>query len=94
MNPDQGQSQETREWVARRAAADRAIAEAQAEQEKDRAGRLREMEHRVGDNPLALVIGFVLVLGVLLLGFWWFISKVECDPMISDRGMSAACEKG
>lgn len=87
----QGQSPEAREFVARRAAADRAIAAADAAR-AERDARLRaEMQERAGESPMLLMAGIILTVIALSLGFWWYLGTAQCDPMISDRAYSAEC---
>jgi hypothetical protein len=87
----QGQSPQAREFVARRAAADRAIAAAAAARaERDRQLRA-EMQERVGESPMMLMVGIVLTVIALSIGFWWYLGTAQCDPMISDRAYSAEC---
>ncbi len=38
-------------------------------------------------NPLVTALGFLVVL-VLLLGTWFVVSKIQCDPLYSDAGLS------
>ena len=35
---------------------------------------------------------FVLAGIVIVGGLWWFITAVQCDPMISDRAFTMACK--
>ena len=88
-----GQTLQTRDWVARRAAADDAIEAVRKHRAIEQELKVRAMEQRVSESPVLLMIGFVILLCVLLGGLWWFLDKVQCDPMISDRGMSSLCKK-
>ncbi len=38
-------------------------------------------------NPLATWLGFLVVV-VLLLGTWFVINQIKCDPLFSDAGLS------
>jgi hypothetical protein len=89
----EGQTFQTKDWVARRAAADDAIEAVRKQRAMEQALKIHEMEQRVNESPILLIIGFVVLLFVLVGGLWWFLDKVQCDPMISDRGMSSACKK-
>ena len=89
-----GQSEEAKAWVARRQAADRAIAASQARQEKEQAAEQRHaVRVQAGANPMVFILGFLVVFGVLALLLWFFIDSVQCDPMITNRGSSAACRR-
>ena len=89
-----GQSEETKAWVARRQAVDRAIAASQERQEKEQAAEQHHTRQvQAGANPIVFILGFVLVFGVLALALWFFIDSAQCDPMITDRGSSAACRR-
>jgi hypothetical protein len=92
MHPgSQGQSPAAREFVARRAAADRAIAAACAARAEREARARAEMRERVGESPMLLVAGIVLTVIAFAIGFWWYLGTAQCDPMISDRAYSAEC---
>ena len=87
----QGQSPQARAFVARREAADRAIAAAGAYR-AERERQLRaQMQERVGESPMMLMVGIVLTVIALSIGFWWYLGTAQCDPMISDRAYSAEC---
>ena len=87
----QGQSAAAKAFVARREAADRAIAAAQAYRAEREAQARAEMQERVGESPLMLMVGIVLTVIALSIGFWWYLGTAQCDPMVSDRAYSAEC---
>jgi hypothetical protein len=87
----QGQSPEAKAFVARREAADRAIAAARAFRAEREAQARAEMQERVGENPFMLVVGIVLTVIAFSIGFWWYLGVAQCDPVISDRAYSAEC---
>lgn len=91
MADNEGQSERTKEWLARREAADRAIENVRKRTEEEEAGRRRSQEERVNESPILLIVGIVCAGIVIVGGLWWFISAVECDPVISDRAYSSAC---
>lgn len=91
MADDDGQSERTRDWVRRRDAADRAIENVRRRTEAEDAERRQDQEERVHESPFLLIAGIVCAGIVIIGGLWWFISAVECDPVISDRAYSAAC---
>lgn len=86
-----GQSPAARDFVARRQAADRAIAAANAYRAEREAQARAEMQERLGENPMLLIAGIVLTVIALTIGFWWYLGTAQCDPMISDRAYSAEC---
>lgn len=45
-----------------------------------------------GDNPLALVLGALVILA-LVVGAWFLIDSMKCNPLFSDAGLyrSQAC---
>ena len=86
-----GQSPEAKAFVARRQAADRAIAAASTYRAEEQARARAEMEERVGDSPIMLMVGIVLTVIALSIGFWWYLGTAQCDPMVSDRAYSAEC---
>ena len=86
-----GQSAEAKAFVARREAADRAIAAAQAYRAEQQARARAEMQERVNDSPILLMVGIVLTVIALSIGFWWYLGTAQCDPMVSDRASSAEC---
>ena len=91
---EQGQSETAKAFVARREAADRAIAAAEAVRaERERQARA-ELQARTGENPMLLMAGIVLTVIALSIGFWWYMGTARCDPMISDRAYSAECRLG
>lgn len=87
----EGQSEAAKAWVARRDATAKAIAAVQASQDEARQIELQHVEREAGGSPIVFVVGFVLVFAALALIGWFFIERVECDPMVSDRGLSSAC---
>ena len=95
MTGDEGQSPSTREWVERRKEVDRAIAAAEIREAERHARQRTALEQRVrGDNPILVLVGFVVLFAVLLAGLWWFVGKVACDPMVSNLATPANCGKG
>jgi hypothetical protein len=81
-----GASPETKRWIAWR---EGARADAAADREKALHARL-EKEHRIEDeyhNPLAVYFGFLVVL-LLLIGGWFIIDWMRCDPFYSDLAMT------
>jgi hypothetical protein len=92
MPDPEGQSPEAKEWVARRERADQAVEAARRKTAREDALKDDEAERRVAENPILLLAGIVIATFVIIGGLWWFITQVECDPMISDRGMSSACK--
>jgi hypothetical protein len=91
MADEDGQSPQTREWVKRRDAADAAIENVRRRTEEDDNDRRRDAEERVQESPILFFVGVICAGIVIVGGLWWFISAVECDPVISDRAYSAAC---
>ena len=91
MTDEHGQSPRTREWVERREAADRAIENVRRRTEADDAEKRRDAEERVNENPILFIVGVIGAGIVIVGGLWWFITAVECDPLISDRAYSAEC---
>ena len=90
--PQEGQSPQTKEWVARRDAADRASEAVRHRMEADDAFKRQDAEARVQESPILFIVG-VIVAGIFIVGgLWWFITAVQCDPMISDRAFSSACK--
>ena len=87
----EGQSPAAKAFVAHRQAVDRAIAAS----ERHQAERVREMraelQARTGESPLLLVIGILFTVAILVTGFWYYLDRAQCDPMISDRAYSAEC---
>jgi hypothetical protein len=90
----EGQSETAKAWVARRDAFAKAAA---AVQESQKQARVLEEEHverqQAAANPYIFVLGFVVVFAALALFGWFFIERVQCDPMISDRGFSSECRR-
>lgn len=91
MGDNEGQSPQTREWIARRDAADAAIENVRRRTDAEDAIRRQAQEERVQESPILFMVGIVCAAVVIIGGLWWFITAVECDPLISDRGMSAEC---
>jgi hypothetical protein len=89
--PTNHQSPEARAFVARRDAADRAIAAANARRAEREVQARADMQERVGDNPIMLMVGILLTVLALSIGFWWYLGTAQCDPMVSDRAYSAEC---
>jgi hypothetical protein len=47
--------------------------------------------NRAKGNPLLVLLGIYALLAVIIaLGALW-LNRVECDPLIMDRGLTAAC---
>jgi hypothetical protein len=90
--PQSEQSQKTKEWVARRDAADRAAEAVRHRMEADDALKREDAEKRVQESPILFLIGVIFAGIVIVGGLWWFITAVQCDPMISDRAFSSACK--
>ncbi len=44
-------------------------------------------------NFIALVLGFLVVLGLLIAG-WWIVNQMRCNPLYSNAGLShsRACQ--
>jgi len=91
MADEHGQSPRTKEWVARRDAADRAIETVRRRTQEEETLNRRDAENRVNENPILFIAGVIFAGIVIVGGLWWFISAVECDPIISDRAYSTAC---
>lgn len=91
MADDEGQSTQAREWVERRQAADQAILDVRRRTSRDESLRREDAENRVNENPILFIVGVICAGVVIVGGLWWFISAVECDPLISDRAFSTAC---
>ncbi|MGH6827359.1 MAG: hypothetical protein ACREFW_00440 [Rhizomicrobium sp.] len=91
MEDEEGQSPQTREWVARRQAADRAVENVRLSGQEDRALDRKDAEDRVRESPIFLIAGIILAGIVIVGGLWWFITEVECNPLISDRAFSSMC---
>jgi hypothetical protein len=90
----EGQSEAARAWVARRDAFAKAAADVAASQKQERALEQSHVEQQLASgSPVVFVVGFVVVFGALALLGWFFIERVQCDPMISDRGLSSACRR-
>jgi hypothetical protein len=47
----------------------------------------QEPEAEEAHNPLATWLGFLVVVA-LLLGTWFVINQINCDPLFSDAGLS------
>lgn len=91
MADEKGQSPETREWVKRRQAADEAIAHVRRRTDAEDVLKRRDAENRVNENPMLFIVGLICAAVVIIGGLWWFITAVQCDPLISDRAFSSAC---
>ena len=91
MADEHGQSPRTREWVERRDAADRAIENVRRRAEAGDALKRHDAKERVQENPILFIAGVICAGIVIVGGLWWFITAVECDPMISDRAFSSEC---
>ena len=87
------QSPEAKAFVVRREAADRAIAAANAYRAERELQARADMQERVSDNPMMLMVGIVLTVLALSIGFWWYLGTAQCDPMVSDRAYSAECRE-
>jgi hypothetical protein len=92
MTDDQGQSPRTKEWIARRDAADRAIENVRRRTEEEDILKRHDAEDRVQESPILFIAGVIFAGIVIVGGLWWFITAVECDPLISDRGMTSECK--
>lgn len=91
MPDPEGQSPEAKEWVARRKRADQAIEAVRHETEREDASKQAAAEQRGQESPILLIAGILIAALIIIGGLWWFLAQVECDPLISDRGMSTAC---
>ncbi len=91
MADEEGQSPQTREWVARRDAADRAIESVRRRTDAEDVFKRQDEEARVNESPMLFIVGIVAAGVIIIGGLWWFITAVECDPLISDRAYSMAC---
>ena len=91
MADDEGPSPRTKEWIARRDAADAAIENVRRRTEAEDNDKRRDQEERVNENPILFIAGVIFAGIVIVGGLWWFITAVECDPLISDRAFSMAC---
>jgi hypothetical protein len=92
MADEEGQSARTKEWIARRGAADRAIENVRRHAEAEDVLKRHDAEDRVQESPILFIVGVVCAGVVIVGGLWWFITAVQCDPMISDRAFSMACK--
>jgi hypothetical protein len=92
MADDEGQSPRTKEWIARRDAADRAIENVRRRTEAEDVVNRHAAEDRVNESPILFIVGVICAGIVIVGGLWWFITAVQCDPMISDRAFSMACK--
>ncbi|HUO02048.1 MAG TPA: hypothetical protein VMU31_04660 [Rhizomicrobium sp.] len=92
MADQEGQSPQAKEWVARRDAADRAIENVRRRTEEEEGLKRHDAEVRVQESPILFIIGIICAGIVIVGGLWWFITAVQCDPMISDRAFSSACK--
>jgi hypothetical protein len=92
MTKDEGPSARTKEWIARRDAADRAIENVRRRTEEEDVFKRHDAEDRVNESPILLIVGVLCAGAVIVGGLWWFITAVECDPLISDRGMTSECK--
>jgi CHASE3 domain sensor protein len=91
---EEGQSDAAKAWVARRDAAAKAVAAVQASIEQARERELRYVEQQEGGGrPIVFIIGIVVVFAILALTEWFFIDRVQCDPMITDRGLGSQCRR-
>jgi len=92
MADEEGQSARTKEWIARRDAADRAIEKVRRRTEAEDVFKRDAAEDRVQESPILFIVGVICAGIVIVGGLWWFITAVQCDPMISDRAFSMACK--
>jgi uncharacterized membrane protein len=81
-----GASSATQRWVAWREEARAAAAEDRKRAIDARAERDRQIE-REYHNPVAFWVGLVVLL-VLLVGGWFLLDAMRCDPFYSDIGLS------
>jgi len=87
----EGQSAAAKAFIAHRQAVDQAIAASELRQ-TERAREMRaELEARTGESPVLLVIGILFTVAILVAGFFWYLDRAQCDPVISDRAYSAEC---
>jgi hypothetical protein len=92
MTKDEGPSARTKEWIARRDAADRAIENVRLRTEAEDEFKRHAAEERVAESPILFIVGVIFAGIVIVGGLWWFITAVQCDPLISDRAFSSACK--
>jgi hypothetical protein len=87
---DEGQSETARAWVARRDAVDKA---ARAIHEADTVAnrRIRPPMLPAGGNPAPFLIGIVALTLALVIFGWFFLDRMQCDPVFMDRGLTSAC---
>jgi hypothetical protein len=86
----EGQSETAKAWVARRDAVDKA---ARAIHDADTPAQ-RRMPPRIessGGNPAPFLIGIVALTLALVIFGWFFLDRMQCDPVFMDRGLTSAC---
>jgi hypothetical protein len=88
----EGQSPATRAWVDRRDAFRLAEDEVRKRAAENRSKESHYDEARRG-NPVVFVLSISVVAILLLIFGWFFIDRMQCDPMFMDRGLSAACKQ-
>ncbi|HEX4369700.1 MAG TPA: hypothetical protein VH019_00005, partial [Rhizomicrobium sp.] len=71
---------------------DRAIENVRHRTEAEDALKRHDAEDRVNESPILFIVGVICAGTVIVGGLWWFITAVQCDPMISDRAFSMACK--
>jgi hypothetical protein len=85
-----GQSDTAKAWVARRAAVDTAV-RAVEDEGAERRRRMPAPIQSSGGNPAPFLIGIVLLTLALVLFGWFFLDRMQCDPVFMDRGLTSAC---
>lgn len=86
----QGQSETAKAWVKRRDAVDKA---SRTIREADIAAsrRVQPGTQSSGGNPAPFLIGIVALTLALVIFGWFFLDRMQCDPMFMDRGLTSAC---
>ena len=87
-----GQSEATRAWVARREATALAIKKNCELTDSDNALKHRQIKENFRGNPLPFLIGALVLIVVMVSLLWLLIDRLQCDPMWSNRGLSALCK--
>src|ERR1700744_6046693 len=85
-----GQSEMAKAWVKRREAVDKA---SRAIRDADIAAsrRAQPITESSGGTPAAFLIGLVALTLALVIFGWFFLDRMQCDPMFMDRGLTSAC---
>lgn len=88
---DDGQSPATKDWIARRDAFARAEDAVRKRGAEERLKEEKRDAANQGGSPTIFILSMAVVAVLLLIFGWYFINKMQCDPVFMDRGMSAAC---